>query len=136
MTMGNDPLEEALKKLHPGDSVKVEWLDASRGKIETVEKFTEAGAEGAEIDLPVNSFGVFIGIFGKKRRHVVLVASQWVYCRGLGQIDCTVIPLGTVEKVTLIQSGVMEGRDVRACQTAFIHSRTVRLTERIVVVKR
>ncbi len=135
MTTGNDPLEEALKKLHPGDLVKVEWLDASRGKIETSEKYTEAGAEGAEIDLPVNSFGVFIGIFGRKKRHIVLVASQWIYCRGLGQIDCTVIPLGTVEKIVLMQGGVMDGKDVRACQTAFIHSRTVRLTERIVVKK-
>jgi hypothetical protein len=35
--------------------------DASRGKLETVEELRETGASGAEIDLPVTSYGVYIG---------------------------------------------------------------------------
>ena len=41
--------------------MEVTWLDASRGRLETVEELREAGAAGAEIDLPVTSYGVYIG---------------------------------------------------------------------------
>jgi len=44
-----------LGELQLGDLIEVTWLDASRGMLETVEEMREAGASGAEIDLPLRA---------------------------------------------------------------------------------
>jgi hypothetical protein len=122
-----------LRKLQLGDLIEVTWLDASRGKLETVEELREAGAAGAEIDLPVTSYGVYIGVFGKIAKHIVVVASQWLFSQGYGQIDCTIIPVGTVENVTVLKPNLMNAENVRVCQQAFIHGRARRLMRRITI---
>lgn len=129
----NEKVVEQLKKLRLGDLVEVTWLDASRGKLETVEELREAGAAGAEIDLPVTSYGVYIGTFGRIAKHVVLVASQWLFSQGYGQIDCTIIPVGTVENIRVLMSKLMDMENVRVCQQAFIHGRARRLLRRITI---
>ncbi len=121
-----------LSELQLGDLIEVTWLDASRGKLETVEELREAGAAGAEIDLPVSSWGIYIGTFGKIAKHIVLVASNWRFCQGYGQIDCTVIPLGTVENINIVKPQAMSLENVQICQQAFIHGRARRLKRRIV----
>jgi len=125
--------EVQLKNLNHGDLVEVTWLDASKGKIETVEEMRETGAAGAEIDLPVTSYGVYIGTFGKIARHIVLVASQWLYTQGYGQIDCTIIPVGIVENIKVLKPKLMDAEHVRVCQQAFIHGRARRLMRRITI---
>ena len=122
-----------LSELQLGDLIEATWLDASKGKLETVEEFREAGASGAEIDLPVKTYGVYIGTFGKIAKHIVLVASQWLYAQGYGQIDCTIIPLGTVENITILKPKLMDLENVRVCQQAFIHGRARRLMRRITI---
>jgi len=129
----SEKVVEQLKKLRLGDLVEVTWLDASRGKLETVEELREAGAAGAEIDLPVTSYGVYIGTFGRIAKHVVLVASQWLFSQGYGQIDCTIIPVGTVENIRVLMPKLMNMENVRVCQQAFIHGRARRLLRRITI---
>jgi hypothetical protein len=114
-----------------GDLVQVRWVDASRGKLETVQELREAGASGAEIDLPVVTYGVYIGVFGKIAKHIVVVASQWLYSEGYGQIDCTIIPLGIIQSIAVLKPKVMNAKNVRVCQQAFIHGRARRLLRRI-----
>jgi len=94
----NKKVLKQLSGLQLGDFVEVTWLDASKGRFETVEELREAGASGVEIDLPVASYGVYIGSFGKIAKHVVLVASQWIYVQGFGQIDCSVRYAEDVER--------------------------------------
>ena len=122
-----------LSELQLGDLVEVMWLDASKGRLETVEEMRESGASGAEIDLPVTSYGVYIGAFGKIAKHIVLVASKWLYSQGYGQIDCTIIPLGTVENIRVLLPKLMDAENVRVCQQAFIHGRARRLMRRITI---
>jgi len=122
-----------LSELQSGDLVEVTWLDASKGRMETVEEMREAGASGAEIDLPVTSYGVYIGAFGKRANHIVLVASQWIYAQGYGQIDCTIIPVGTVENIRVLMPKLMGIDNVRVCQQAFIQGRARRLMRRITI---
>lgn len=129
----SEKVVEQLKRLRLGDLIEVTWLDASRGKLETVEELREAGAAGAEIDLPVTSYGIYIGTFGRIAKHVVLVASQWLFSQGYGQIDCTIIPLGTVENIRVLMSKLMNMENVRVCQQAFIHGRARRLLRRITI---
>jgi hypothetical protein len=117
-----------------GDLIQVTWVDASRGKLETVEELREAGAGGAEIDLPVVTYGVYIGVFGKIAKHIVVVASQWLYSEGYGQIDCTIIPLGIIQNITVLKPKVMNAKNVRVCQQAFIHGRARRLLRRITIL--
>jgi hypothetical protein len=116
-----------------GDLVQVTWVDASRGKLETVEELREAGAIGVEIDLPVVTYGVYIGVFGKIAKHIVVVASQWLYSEGYGQIDCTIIPLGIIQSITVLKPKAMNAKNVRVCQQAFIHGRARRLLRRITI---
>ena len=61
----NKKVLKRLGELQLGDLLEVTWLDASRGKLETVEELRESGAAGAEVDLPVQSYGVYMGAFGK-----------------------------------------------------------------------
>jgi hypothetical protein len=122
-----------LGDLQLGDFVEVSWLDASRGRLETVEEMREAGASGAEIDLPVTSYGIYIGAFGKIAKHIVLVASQWLFAQGYGQIDCTIIPVGTVQNINVLKSKLMDAENVRVCQQAFIHGRARRLMRRVTI---
>ena len=122
-----------LGELQLGDFVEVTWLDASKGKIETVEEMRETGAAGAEIDVPVISYGVYIGAFGKIAKHIVLVASQWLFAQGYGQIDCTIIPMGTVENIRVLLPKLMDTGNVQVCQQAFIHGRARRLMRRITI---
>jgi len=126
-------LQKQLEDIELGDLVEVTWLDASRGKLETVEQMREGGATGAEIDLPVSSWGIYIGVFGKVAQHIVLVANRWLYSEGYGQIDCTIIPLGTVQDIKLLKSGVMNLEKVRVCQQAFIHGRARRMMRTITI---
>ena len=123
-----------LGELQLGDLVEVTWLDASKGKIETVEEMRETGAAGAEIDVPVISYGVYIGAFGKIAKHIVLVASQWLFVQGYGQIDCTIIPVGTVENIRVLLPKLIDVENVRVCQQAFIHGRARRLMRRITIL--
>jgi len=122
-----------LGELQSGDLIEVTWLDASRGRLETVEELREAGVPGAEIDLPVISYGVYIGTFGKIAKHIVLVASQWLFAQGYGQIDCTIIPVGTVENINVLKPKLMDAKNVHVCQQAFIHGRARRLMRRITI---
>ena len=64
---------------------------------------------------------------------MVLVASQWLFSQGYGQIDCTIIPVGTVENIRVLMSKLMDMENVRVCQQAFIHGRARRLLRRITI---
>jgi hypothetical protein len=129
----NQKVLKQLSELQLGDLIEVTWLDASKGRLETVEEMRESGASGAEIDLPVTSYGVYIGAFGKIAKHIVLVASKWLYAQGYGQIDCTIIPVGTVENIRVLLPKLMDAENVRVCQQAFIHGRARRLMRRITI---
>jgi len=114
----NKKVVKQLSELQLGDLVEVAWLDASKGRLETVEEMRESGASEAEIDLPVTSYGVYIRAFGKIAKHIVVVASKWLYAQGYGQIDCTIIPVGTVENIRVLMPKLMDAENVRDCQQA------------------
>ena len=67
----NKKVLKQLSELMLGDLVGVTWVDASKGRLETVEKMQKSGASGAEIDLPVTSYGVYLGAFGKIAMHTL-----------------------------------------------------------------
>jgi hypothetical protein len=64
-----------VKGLTLGDLVKVEWYDASIGKS------LSGGLNG--IDVPVTSWGIFIGLLGQKNKHIILAQNNFRYADGL-----------------------------------------------------
>lgn len=114
-----------LEVCKPGDVICVDWLDASRGRIETVRELREIGAAGAIIDSPVKSVGAFIGLFGKRTKHIVLVSSLWTFTAAAdyGQVDTTLIPVGMVENVSVVMHGFLDAERIKLCQAAFMSGR-------------
>jgi len=52
----------------------VEWSDASVGK---------SLGSGVAVDVPVRSWGVFIGVLGEKNKHIVLAQNSFRYSSGV-----------------------------------------------------
>jgi len=77
-------VDRQIKDLHPGDLVKIEWFDASVGKS------LSGGLAG--IDVPVKSWGIYIGLLGQKNKHIILAQNNFQYADGLYDIDYTAIP--------------------------------------------
>ena len=86
-------LKKQLESLSVGDLVCVDWCDASTGKSSSV---------GVAIDVPVRSWGVFMGVLGVKAKHIVLVQNSFCYADGLFDLDYTAVPLSWAIDVIVI----------------------------------
>jgi hypothetical protein len=67
----NRKVLKQIKDLTFGDLVFVSWFDTSIGKK------LERGLAG--IDVPVSSWGIFIGVLGQKNKHLVLAQNKFHY---------------------------------------------------------
>ena len=74
-----------LEAVSPGDLIAVEWFDASIGK---------SSASGAAIDVPVQSWGVYVGLIGNRVKHIVIAQNSFRYSNGFFDLDYTAIPIG------------------------------------------
>jgi hypothetical protein len=86
------------------------WTDASIGKTST---------NGGVIDVPVRSWGIFVGVFGK-RKHIILAQNSFEYADGLCDLDYTAIPLGWVEAVQIIAQRYTPEDAVRSLVASFV----------------
>ena len=126
-------LKKQLKLCKPGDLVVIDWLDSSHGRIETQHELREVRPGVAVIDCPVKSYGVFLGVFGKKNQHIVVSSSVWIYtaAEDYGQVDSIVIPIGCVEDIKVLQSQVMNANNLSLCRSAFLQGRCFTFGQRI-----
>jgi len=83
-----------VKGLSLGDLIRVEWYDASIGKS------LSGGLNG--IDVPVTSWGIFLGVLGAKNKHIILAQNNFRYADGLYDIDYTAIPTAWTQNITTI----------------------------------
>jgi hypothetical protein len=83
-----------VKGLTIGDLIKVDWFDASIGKS------LSGGLNG--IDVPVTSWGIFIGLLGAKNKHIILAQNNFRYTDSLYDIDYTAIPTAWTTNITVI----------------------------------
>ena len=86
-------IPEEIKRLSIGDLVQVQWTDASIGK---------SLSAGMNVDVPVVSWGLYLGLLGQKSKHIILVQNNFRYCDGLCDLDYTAIPLTWSTKVDVI----------------------------------
>jgi hypothetical protein len=100
-----------IKSLATGDLVCIEWCDASIGKS------LSNGMGG--IDVPVKSWGVFIGIMGKRREHVILAQNAFRYSDGLYDIDYTAVPLPWATNTILIEKSQVSAKEAQVLLNSF-----------------
>lgn len=86
-------LEKQFESLNIGDLICVEWNDASVGKSLSI---------GVCIDVPVRSWGIYVGLFGNKTKHVVVAQNSFRYADSLFDLDYTAIPLGWAASVSVL----------------------------------
>lgn len=104
-------LNSQIKQLNAGDLVCVEWCDASIGK-------SLANGIGG-IDVPVKSWGVFIGVLGKSREHVILAQNCFRYSDGLYDIDYTAVPLPWATNASVVEKGYVEEQEAKVLLNSF-----------------
>jgi len=92
----NKQILKTLETANPGDLICCSWCDASVGK---------SSNNGGIIDVPVRSWGVLIGLFGEKTKHIVIAQNSFQYADGLYDLDYTAIPLGWTVEIGVLMKG-------------------------------
>ena len=86
-------LRKTIDGLSPGDLICCNWCDASVGK---------SSGSGMAIDVPVNSWGIYVGLIGDKVKHIVLAQNSFRYADGLFDLDYTAVPLSWAVDVSVL----------------------------------
>ncbi|MDI9576531.1 MAG: hypothetical protein QM398_00165 [Thermoproteota archaeon] len=86
-------LRKTIESLSPGDLICCSWCDASVGK---------SSGSGMAIDVPVKSWGIYVGLIGDKVKHIVLAQNSFRYSDGLFDLDYTAVPLGWAVDVSVL----------------------------------
>ena len=101
-----------IKQLQIGDLIRVEWNDASVGK-------SLSGGVRA-IDVPVQSWGVFLGVLGERARHIILGQNNFRYADGLYDIDYTAIPVSWTANIIVIAKNHVPIQEANALLNSFL----------------
>lgn len=86
-------LRKTIEGLCPGDLICVSWCDASVGK---------SSGLGMAIDVPVKSWGIYVGLIGDRVKHIVLAQNSFRYSDGLFDLDYTAVPLSWAVDVSVL----------------------------------
>ena len=116
-------VDKQVKDLHAGDLVRIEWFDASVGKS------LSGGLAG--IDVPVKSWGIYIGLLGQKNKHIILAQNNFQYADGLYDIDYTAIPTAWTSNIQVIQENHVPADEAEQLLNSFLKGGRKALNERI-----
>jgi len=109
--MNRKQLKKVLSDLRSGDLVCVEWSDASVGK---------SSGSGVSIDVPVKSWGVYVGLFGERAKHIVLAQNSFRYSDGLFDLDYTAIPASWALDLTVIAKSHLPENVAKSLVNSFL----------------
>ena len=91
-----------INKLQFGDLVRVYWLDASEAMGRTGERGEP------HFDTPVASIGHYVGVKGKRTRHLILLKDIFQITEQTYDLVYNCIPLGMIEKIKVRRSQDLE----------------------------
>lgn len=113
----NNETSCVTKNLRFGDLVEVDWLDASEatGRLEK-----------GKFDTPVRSVGYFLGLKGRKTKHLV-IAKELV--RTCDAFHYNAIPIGMIETIHVLAREALNLDEVKVLKK-FVHSCLKRLQEK------
>lgn len=117
----NKTVLRALKALQPGCLIRVEWYDASKG---------QSLGGPADIDVPVKSWGIFLGVLGQRSKHIVLAQNTFRFTDGLYDIDFMIIPITWTMAVRVVNSLEVNKEEAQALLTSFLAGRRRMLKRR------
>jgi hypothetical protein len=83
-----------LENAKVGALICVDWCDASTGK---------SSLNGGVIDVPVKSWGVYLGLIGSRIKHIILAQNSFRFTHDVFDMDYTAIPVGWVLNVRVIE---------------------------------
>ena len=104
-------LKKVFDELKPGDLICVDWCDASVGK---------SSSSGVSIDIPVRSWGLYVGIFGQRTKHIVLAQNSFCYSDGLYDLDYTAVPTSWALDVLVLAKGHIPADIAQALVNSFV----------------
>ena len=86
-------LKKKLGSICAGDLICVEWCDASTGK---------SSLNGGMIDVPVKSWGVYLGLMGDRIEQIILAQNSFRFTNSIFDLDYTAIPVDMATEVQCI----------------------------------
>ena len=104
-------LKKVFTDLCPGDLVCVEWCDASVGK---------SSGSGVCIDVPVKSWGIYVGLFGERAKHIVLAQNSFRYSDGLFDLDYTAVPASWALDLTVVAKAHLPENVAKSLVNSFL----------------
>jgi len=125
-------VRKQIRGLQLGDLIRVRWFDACKGEVRIDEQSEDAGVQ---FDIPVTSWGVFLGLVGEKTRHVLLIRDhfQMNAMSGVYDIDFNVIPIGMIHAIEVLKRSELEPNVAKLLQQAFLKARTTKRKGRIIL---
>lgn len=125
-------VRKQIKGLQLGDLIRVRWFDACKGEAR-IDEQSEKGE--MQFDIPVTSWGVFLGLVGEKTKHVLLIRDhfQMNAASGIYDIDFNVVPIGMINAVEVLKRSELEPQVAKLLQQAFLKARTSKRKGRIVL---
>jgi len=125
-------VKRQIKDLQLGDLIRVRWFDACKGEARIDEQSEDAKVQ---FDIPVTSWGVFLGLVGEKTKHVLLIRDhfQMNATSGVYDIDFNVVPIGMINAIEVLKKGELEPNVAKLLQQAFLKARTNKRKGRIIL---
>jgi hypothetical protein len=112
-----EKISRIIKDLRFGDLIEVDWLDASEatGRLEK-----------GKFDTPVRSVGYYLGLKGRKTKHLVIAKELVRTCEAF---HYNVIPLGMIEDLRVLAREVLNLDNVKVLKK-FVRSCLRRLGQK------
>jgi len=92
-------IQKLFENVKPGDLICVDWCDASTGK---------SSMNGGVVDVPVRSWGVFLGVIEGRIKHIILAQNSFRFTDSIFDLDYTAIPLGWTIEVKVVAASHIE----------------------------
>ncbi len=114
----NKQLLKLISELKVGDLIHVQWSDASIGK----------SLQSGSIDVPVYSYGLYLGCLGDKKKHIILAQNSFKYANGFFDIDYTAIPVDWSLLIRVVKACEVDEDTANALLRSFLqgNSRTLK----------
>jgi len=118
----NKQVLKQIKSCLLGDLVRAEWFDASVGK--------SLSSRGA-IDVPVKSWGIYLGVLGERNKHIILAQAIFNYTKELHDIDFAAIPLSWTTTLAVIKAAEVPAEEAKILLNSFLAGRCRTIKKRV-----
>jgi len=106
-------VKKQLEAVKLGDLIRIEWFDASIGR----------SSSGGPIDVPVKSWGIYLGIFGERNKQIIIAQNNFRYTETTYDIDYTAIPLTWTINVQIISKEEIKNGEAQNLLNSFIQGK-------------